>query len=130
MQRDYLGNSISGGRDSTLRAIDDFIEGYLAYETRAERVLIAADADPESCMANVYGGILWMLLEAPEGAARAAKYLAAAERAAPGATRREQLNCAMLRAWVDDDLGRCIRLCDQVSDEFPRDLAIVKTHQY
>ncbi len=25
---------------------------------------------------------------------------------------------------------RCIRLCDQVSDEFPRDLAIVKTHQY
>jgi len=130
MQRDYLGNSISGGRDSTLRAIDDFIEGYLAYETRAERVLIAADADPESCMANVYGGILWMLLEAPEGAARAAKYLTAAEHAAPGATRREQLNCAMLRAWVDDDLGRCIRLCDQVSDEFPRDLAIVKTHQY
>ena len=78
MQRDYLGNSISGGRDSTLRAIDDFIEGYLAYETRAERVLIAADADPESCMTNVYAGMLWMLLEAPEGASRAAKYLTAA----------------------------------------------------
>ena len=48
MQRDYLGNAITGERDSTLRAIDDFIDGYLAYETRAERVLIAADADPES----------------------------------------------------------------------------------
>jgi tetratricopeptide (TPR) repeat protein len=36
----------------------------------------------------------------------------------------------MLRAWVEDDLERSIRLCDQVSDEFPRDLAIVKTHQY
>jgi hypothetical protein len=130
MRRDYLGNPISGERDSTLRAIDEFIEGYLAYETRAERILAAAAADPESCMANVYAGMLWMLLEAPEGAARAAKYLAAAECAAPGATRREQLNCAMLRAWVGDDLERCIRLCDQVSDEFPRDLAIVKTHQY
>src|SRR5580698_6514775 len=130
MQRDYLGNAISGERDSTLRAIDEFIEGYLAYETRAERILIAADADPESCMANVYAGMLWMLLEAPEGAARAAKYLTAAEGAAPTATRREQLNTAMLRAWVDDDLKRCIRLCDELSDEFPRDLAIVKTHQY
>jgi tetratricopeptide (TPR) repeat protein len=71
-----------------------------------------------------------MLLEAPEGAQRAAKYLAAAERAAPLATRREQLNAAVLRAWVDDDLARALRLCDQISDEFPRDLVIVKTHQY
>ncbi len=77
--RDYLGNPITGERDSTLRGIDEFIEGYLAYETRAERILVAAAADPESCMANVYAGMLWMLLEAPEGAARAAKYLAAAE---------------------------------------------------
>ena len=130
MQRDYLGNSISGGCESTLQAIDEFIDGYLAYETRAEGILIAADADPESCMANVYGGMLWMLLEAPEAAARATKYLTAALRAAPGATRREQLNCAMLRAWVEGDVERSIRLCDQVSDEFPRDLAIVKTHQY
>jgi hypothetical protein len=130
MQRDYLGNPITGERDGTLRAIDEFIEGYLAYETRAECILAAAAADPESCMANVYAGMLWMLLEAPEGALRAAKYLTAAMRAASSATRREQLNCAMLRAWVEDDVERSIRLCDQVSDEFPRDLAVVKTHQY
>ena len=116
--------------DATLRGIDDFIEGLLGYETRAERILAAADADPGSCLANVYAGLLWMLLEAPAGAQRAAKYLAAAERAAPLATRREQLNAAMLRAWVDDDLPRTLRLCDQISDEFPRDLVIVKTHQY
>lgn len=36
----------------------------------------------------------------------------------------------MLRAWVDDDLGLAIRICDQLTDEFPRDLAIVKTQQY
>jgi hypothetical protein len=130
MQRDYLGNPLTGQRDATLRGIDDFIAGYLAYETRAERILMTADADPGSCMANVYAGMLWMLLEAPQAATRAAQYLTAAEGAAAGATRREQLNTAMLRAWADGDLQRAIRLCDAVSDEFPRDLAIVKTHQY
>lgn len=130
MQRDYLGNPVSGQNAETLRNIDDFIEGYLAYETRAEHILIAADADPGSCMANVYAGMLWMLLEAPEAPLRASKYLIAAENAASVATRREQINTAMLRAWVDADLERALRLCDQVSDEFPRDLAIVKTHQY
>jgi hypothetical protein len=130
MQRDYVGNPVTGERGTTLDSINDFVEGYLAYETRAERILVAAEADPESCMANVYAGTLWMLLEAPEAASHAVKYLTAAERAAPLATRREQLNVAMLRAWVDDDLGTAIHLCEQLSDEFPQDLAIVKTHQY
>jgi hypothetical protein len=130
MARDYLGNPVTGQREDTLRSIDDFIEGYLAYETRAENILQAAEADPASCLANVYAGMLWMLLESPEAPARARKYLLAAEEAAPGATRREQINTAMLRAWAEDDLAKTIRLCDQLSDEFPRDLAIVKTHQY
>jgi tetratricopeptide (TPR) repeat protein len=130
MQRDYLGNPVTGQSDATLRGIDDFIEGYLAYETRAERILAAAAADPESCLANVYAGLLWMLLEAPEAGARAAPFLAVAESLAASATRREQLNARMLRAWVDDDLGLAIRICDQLTNEFPRDLAIVKTQQY
>jgi tetratricopeptide (TPR) repeat protein len=130
MRRDYLGNPVSVQRDSTLRAVDDFIEGFLSYETRAEHIHAAADADPESCLANVYAGLLWMLLEAPAGARRAAKHLAAAEHAAPFATPREQLNTAVLRSWVGGDMAQTLRLCDQVSDDFPRDLAIVKTHQY
>ena len=83
MQRDYLGNPVGAQRDVTLRGIDEFIEGYLAYEQRAERILAVAQAEPESCLANVYAGLLWMLLEAPAGAPNAARYLAAAERAAP-----------------------------------------------
>ena len=130
MQRDYLGNPVSAQDDAVMRSVDDFIQGYLAYETRAERILAAADAAPESCLASVYAGLLWMLLEAPAGRHHAAKYLAAAERAAAGATRREQMNAAVLRAWVDDDLALTLRLCDQLSDEFPRDLVMVKMHQY
>jgi hypothetical protein len=130
MRQDYLGNPTSTECDATLGAIDDFIEGYLAYETRAERIVRAADADPDCCIANVYAGLLWMLLEAQEAPRRAAKYLAAAERTQPRATRREQLNLAVLRAWAEDDLPTTLRLCDQTLDEFPRDLVIVKTQQY
>jgi len=130
MQRDYLGNPVTGQDDGTLRAIDDFIEGFLAYETRAESILEAASADPESAIANAYAGFLWMLLEAPEAAERAAPFVAAAERAAANATRREQLNVAILRAWVADDVPLALRLCEQVSSDFPRDLATVKIHQY
>jgi len=130
MQRDQLGNPVTGERDDTLRAIDDFVGGYLAYETRAERIVRAAEADADSCLANAYAGILWMLLEAPEAGQRAAKYLKAAERTAHLATRREQLNVALLRAWVEDDAELAMRHCDQAAGEFPRDLVVVKTHQY
>ncbi|HEV7613625.1 MAG TPA: tetratricopeptide repeat protein [Steroidobacteraceae bacterium] len=130
MTHDYLGNPVSCTHEGTLHAIDEFIEGYLAYERRAEDIVAAADADSECCLANVYAGLLWMFLEAPDGALHAAKYLAAAERSSPSATLREQLNTALLRAWVGDDLPESLRLCELVSDEFPRDLVIVKTYQY
>jgi hypothetical protein len=130
MQQDSLGNPVTVARGATLRAVDEFIEGYLAYETRAEGIVAAADADPECCIANAYAGYLWMFLEAPDAALRAAKYLAAAERAAPAATRREQLNTAVLAAWAADDLTETLRLCERIGEEFPRDLVAVKTHQY
>jgi hypothetical protein len=130
MRQDSLGNPVTAARDSSVRAIDEFIGGYLAYETCAEGILVAADADSECCLANVYAGFLWMFLEAPDAALRAAKYLDAAERTAAGATRREQLNTALLAAWAADDLRETLRLCDVLGQEFPRDLVAVKTHQY
>jgi hypothetical protein len=130
MQQDYLGNPVTGDDAHTLCAIDDFIAGFLSYETRAEAVVAAADADTGACLANAYAGILWMLLEAPEAPAHAGRYLVAARAAAGQATRREALTTEILGAWVADDLPQVLRLCDQVSDEFPRDLAVVKLHQY
>jgi tetratricopeptide (TPR) repeat protein len=130
MQRDYLGNSVSGERPGTLSAIDDFVEGFLAYETRAERIIEAAKADPSACLANVYAGLLCMLLEAPEAAQHAAPFLAAAEVLAPMATAREQRCTALLRAWVGGDVALSLRLCDEITDEHPRDLTIVKLQQY
>jgi hypothetical protein len=130
MTHDILGNPVGAMRGATLRAVDDFIEGYLAYETRAEGIVAAADADPECCLANVYAGFLWMFLESPDAARRAAKYLDAARQAAPRATRREQLNAALLGAWAADEPLRAFRLSAEIAADFPRDLVVVKTQQY
>lgn len=130
MLSDSSGNPVSDMHSATLRAVDDFVEGFLAYETRAECIVAAADEAPDCCLANVYAGLLWMFLEAPDAAARATPYLRAAERCAAAATRREQHNLALLRAWVADDLAGALRACEHISDEFPRDLVAVKIHQY
>jgi len=130
MLSDSLGNPVGPMSPATLAAVDDFIEGFLAYETRAEGIVAAADAAPESCLANVYAGLLWMFLEAPDAAARAAPYVAAAERTAADALPREALNLELLKSWVADDLPAALRVCERLSDEFPRDLTVVKIHQY
>jgi hypothetical protein len=130
MPRDCLGNALSAAPPGALRAIDDFVGGFLAYETRAERIVAAADESADCCIANVYAGFLWMLLEAPAAAVHAAPYLAAAERTAPQATRREQLNVEVLRAWIADDVPRTLSACAQLTDEYPRDLVILKIEQY
>jgi hypothetical protein len=130
VRQDYLGNVVSAGSAAALAGVDAFVGGFLAYETRAEAALGAADADPGCCLVNVYAGFLWMLLEHPDGPLRAAQYLAAAELGANAATLRERLNLGVLRAWSHDDLPGALALCERISDEFPRDLAIVKLHQY
>jgi hypothetical protein len=130
MPRDCLGNALSAASPGTLRAIDDFVGGFLAYETRAERIVRAADEAANCCIANVYAGFLRMLLEAPSAPVHAAPYLAAAERGAAEATRREQLNVEVLRAWIADDVPRTLRACAQLTDEYPRDLVILKVEQY
>jgi predicted Zn-dependent protease len=130
MQHDYLGNPVTCARADTVKAIDDFIDGFLSYETRAEGILQAADADSECCIANVYAGLLWMMLEAPDAAERAAPYFEAAERRLVGATEREQMNAAVLRAWVAGEMLDAIRMSGEISDRFAGDLAMVKLHQY
>lgn len=130
MRQDYLGNSVTTSSDATLAGIDDFVGGFLGYEERMLGILAAADADPGSCLANAYAGWLWMFLESPAAPGRAAGYLARAERAAAGATRREQLAAALLRDWAGGDVVGATRHADAILAESPRDLAALKLHQY
>ena len=130
MRSDSLGNPVSAADAAALAAVDDFLEGFLAYEERAANILGAAETFPDNALINAYAGLLWMLLEAPEAPARAAKYLRRAEAAAAGATRREQLIVQLLAAWTARRRPPGHPACDDIAAAFPRDLAVVKLNQY
>src|SRR5437868_12366850 len=91
MAQDALGNEVSTAEPTTLRGIDDFVTGFLGYETKATNVLAAADADADSVLANIYAGFTWMFLEAATAEDHANVYLARARAAAKAATPREAL---------------------------------------
>jgi tetratricopeptide (TPR) repeat protein len=130
MAQDALGNEVSTLDASTLAAIDDFVGGFLGYETRATNVLGAADANPDSVLANVYAGFTWMFLEAAGAEARAQVYLDRARAGAPGANAREALLLSQLDRWIAGDIPGVQRLGEEIVSRFPRDLASVKLHQY
>ncbi len=130
MAQDALGNEVSGGNSATLSGIDDFVSGFLGYETQATNVLAAADADPDSPLANIYAGFIWMFLEAATAEAHAQIYLDRARVAATAANPREQLMLSQLERWIAGDIPAVQRIGEAIVDAFPHDLASVKLHQY
>jgi hypothetical protein len=130
MAQDTLGNEVSGRNDATLRGIDDFVTGFLGYETKATNILAAADADPDSPLANIYAGFTWMFLEAAGAEARATSYLKRAQALRLIANPREQLMLDQLERWIAGDIPAVQRIGETIVDSFPRDLASVKLHQY
>ena len=130
MRVDFLGNPVSVTTDAALAAVNDFVDGFLAYETRAAGVLAAAEADPASALLNAYAGMLWLLLESPEGPGRAAPYLARAQAARAAAHPREQAVVDFLLAWFEDDIARALTIADTILAAWPNDLLILKLRQY
>lgn len=129
MAQDALGNEVSSGEAATLAGIDDFITGFLAYETKAANVMAVADADDGSVLANVYAGFSWMFLEAAAAPAMASKYLRRAE-AAGVPNSREALLIEQLRCWIAGDIPGVQHLGAEIVRRWPRDLTSVKLDQY
>lgn len=126
---DSLGNTVSLHAPSSLTAVNDFVEGFLACEARAANVLVLADTD-HSAIAQAYCAALHMFAESRDGPANARPFIAAAVAAAPGASARERQFVAAVKAWVDGDLALAIRLHVALASTHPRDLVSVKLGQY
>lgn len=129
MAQDALGNEVTTSDAATLSGIDDFVTGFLAYETKAANVMAAADNDATSVLANVYAGFSWMFLESEAAPQMAATYLRRAEAAGiPNA--REALLIEQLRLWMAGDVPAVQRIGTEIAARWPRDLASVKLDQY
>jgi len=130
MITDLLGNPVTGADAPALAAIDDFVGGMLAYQTRAVRVLdVAADAT-EAPLVQVYAGYLHLLAEATGAEENARPYLAAAARALTHATPRERLLADALRHWIADEIDEVVEVFEAVLTAHPRDLATLKLLHY
>lgn len=129
MPLDYLGNPIDTTDPITRQGLDDFIGGFLGYQPRAEGILAAADANPDSALANAFAGLLLMFIESPQGPALAEKYR---QRGVAVNTDhpRAQLYLDVLHAWIKDDLDQVLQLSENLLDRYPRDLFAAKLNQY
>jgi len=130
MRHDWLGNTVTTTSDTTLAGINDFITGFLAYETKAANIVAAAQNAPDDCLANAYAALFHLFLESRDAPGLALPWLQKAEAAAPHASAREQLTTAIVRAWVDGDIPHVLRLSTQAARDYPRDLVVVKQAQY
>lgn len=129
MTSDRFGNTFTQSTEKTAEAIDDFVHGFLAYQPKAANILAAADADPNNALVNAYACMLWMFLEAPVAADKAAPYIARAK-AANTANLREQSCIKIGATWASGDVPETMQLCEAHSDIFPCDLVIIKLAQY
>lgn len=112
-----------------LAGINDFCEGFVGYQARSVNVLQTADENPDSALANIYAGILWMFLERPEAPVKSAPY---SQRAAAvgGLNHREQGLLEILGAWQQHDYLKVRALADVLTGEYPQDLPLLKIAQY
>lgn len=130
MHQDCFGNPLTVGSADTVKGVDDFILGFLSYEEKALNILPAADADPDSAVANAYAAMLYMFMESVEGPPQARKYLERAQAASAKASDQECGVVAAAAAWVENDIPGAIRFSEEFVQKHPRELAVVKACQY
>ncbi|MFN3377406.1 MAG: tetratricopeptide repeat protein [Burkholderiaceae bacterium] len=125
---DSLGNALTLHDAASVERVNDFVEGFIASEARAVRVLEAAD-DPsptvQACCAALH-----MFAETREAPAQARPYMQRALAGAAHASEREQRWVAAVAAWVDGDILRAAALHEEQARLYPRDLASLKLGQY
>ncbi|UOA25430.1 tetratricopeptide repeat protein [Pseudosulfitobacter sp. DSM 107133] len=127
---DLYGLPVTGADNAALQGIEDFVHGFISFQTKATNVLKAAEAAPDCALINAYAAILYMLLEAPVAPKLAAPFLKAAEAAAPNATPREQATVNAARLFHDGRIPELIALCEETIRRYPRDMVMLKLGQY
>jgi hypothetical protein len=129
MWTDSLGNAATLESDTSLAALNDFVEGFIASEARAVNILTAAAHDPspivQACAAAVH-----MFAESADAPANARPFLDRALAGERRCTARERRFMQAVAAWVEGDIPRAIALHEEQAHEFPRDLASLKLGHY
>ena len=117
------------GPAGALQGINDFCDGFVAYQPRSANVLQAADEYPDSPLANIYSAMLWMFLERPEAPSKSVPYSQRVEKL-DGLNEREKGLLSLVKAWQQYDFKKVIAIGETLCAAYPNDLSLLKVIQY
>ncbi|BBK42730.1 tetratricopeptide repeat protein 38 family protein [Allostella vacuolata] len=127
LHADARGLAVTAADPAVVAHIDASLAGFLAFrKDTGDRLKPALALDPECVFANVLRGYYMMLMGNRTLVPRAAKSLAAAEKAAAGATARERAHVEALRLWVAGDFAGAVRRWEALLPEHPRDVMALR----
>lgn len=128
---DVRGLPVTASDPAVVAHIDASLESFLGFrKDTGDRLKPALALDPDCVLANVTRGYFMLLMANRTLVPRAAKSLAAAEKAAHGATAREQGHVAALRAWVAGDFAGATARWEALLPEHPRDILAMRLANY
>jgi hypothetical protein len=107
---------------SAVAALDRLQTELLCYGLDAAVVFRAVGDDPAFGAAQALGGAMHLFTMSPEGAVRAAPYVAAAQALASSANPRERLLVAAIVHWADGRTDSAIAAHMEIAHRWPRDL--------
>jgi tetratricopeptide (TPR) repeat protein len=127
--QDVLGNAVNLEHATSLSLVNDFVEGFIACESRAANIMGIAQQDA-SPLVQAYCAALHMFAESGDAAANARPFIDSALASPIAASDREMRLVYAVKAWVDGDIPRAIALHQEQATEHPRDLASLKLGHY
>ena len=129
MWTDALGNIVSLQHAGSLAGLNDFVEGFIASQSRVANILETAAVD-EAPLVQAYAAALHMFAETGAASANARPFIAKALASPLQATLRESAFVAAVHAWVDGDVLRSAAMLEQHLRDHPRDLVALKLAHY
>lgn len=112
-----------------LPGINEFVEGFVGYQKTSVNILETVEQHPDSVLANIYAGMLWMFLERPEAVEKSLPFAENAEALKPTHPREIAL-LHWLQAWQAYDFKKVLKLGRTICEDYPQDLAFLKMMQY
>lgn len=125
----YRDLSITASNPETTAAINSFAFELASHGSGAGAILMAAEADPESALANAYAAAACLTLMTREGHRRASTPLACALAHYGDCSPREQQTVAAITAWHMGDTAKAVGLLRATVQSWPHDVVAVKLCQ-
>jgi tetratricopeptide (TPR) repeat protein len=129
MNEAHRNLAITASDPRTIGAIHAFAHELASHGSGAGTILKAAEADPESALANAYAAAACLTLMTREGQQRASKPLATALSRHDSCNAREQQTIAAVTAWHMGDEAKAVAILRGVVEIWPHDLAALKLCQ-